>query len=381
MVVLGKWSRRSVLRALLVALVLLLAIPQAAWADNGDGTGPSEGSPGAKPLSFVSASLVEGGASIIDSEDVPLKAKMRLLFDKNIVNSTVWGINRECFTLMDAKGASVPIEVTKIDDTINFDQRQAVFVEPVDPLKSGASYSLKVAPQLKAKNGVSTLGGTTSGRGVTIVFKTAGTAAGASGSEAAKSPGTAASGAKPVASAPAAKVQTGAKPAASTSGGANAAGATGSAKPGAAPASAKPSVTPGDAKPSATPGARPESSASPAASATAGPTAAQAEGVSPAASAAASPAPGGSASPAQPAASSPADAGEEGAAAAAQPSAPGLESAASAAPAAAGVAAATDLGDSADPHWRMMMIIAGVLLVGWALAEVLYFRKRRRKRE
>lgn len=341
------WRPVGFIRLVLLAALLILAIPHAAYGEKGDGTGPQgegsgSGAPGSKPLSFVSAIVEEGGANLLDATDVQLAPRFKLLFDKNVVNSTVWGINRECFTLLQ-DGADVPLEVTKIDDTINFDERQAIFLQPVDKLQPGVTYSLKVAPQLKAKNGVSTLGGTTSGRGITIVFRTAGetvqiTAPGASAA-AESNPSPAAQDTASMAS-PA--VGHSAPSAASTAGAA--AETVAATKEPTAPTSG---ASAGTAGPGAT---------SPAAAVQASPVAARA------AESGSSQLSAGGSQP-QP------TAGESGASA--------LAPAASAAQ----TTAVSDLGGGSDPHWRFMMIITGILLVGWTLAEVLYLRRRRVRRQ
>ncbi|OPX82435.1 MAG: hypothetical protein A4E52_02057 [Pelotomaculum sp. PtaB.Bin013] len=158
-----------------VFLLLFLFFVSAAFAAQGGEKSSSPGIPGQKPLSFVSISLVDGG-NVQDAADVPTEPKFKLEFDKNVVNSTIWEINRNCFSLFSENGESIPLKVTKVDDTIDFSQRNNVFVQPSSPLSPGTSYTLKVSPALKAKNGVSTLGGTTAGQGVSISFKTQGQA-------------------------------------------------------------------------------------------------------------------------------------------------------------------------------------------------------------
>lgn len=158
-----------------VFLLLFLFFANAAFAEGGDRSS-SPGIPGQKPLSYVSISLVEGGQAQ-DAADVPTQPKFKLEFDKNVVNSTIWEINRNCFSLVSENGEDVPVSVTKVDDTIDFSQRNYIFVQPVSALSLGTSYTLKISPDLKAKNGVSTLGGTTSGQGLSISFNTLGQAA------------------------------------------------------------------------------------------------------------------------------------------------------------------------------------------------------------
>ncbi|MDF9409520.1 MULTISPECIES: Ig-like domain-containing protein [Pelotomaculum] len=159
-----------------VLLLLFLFFASAAFAAQGGEKSSSPGIPGQKPLSFVSITLVDGGGNVQDAADVPTEPKFKLEFDKNVVNSTIWGINQNCFSLFSENGENIPVSVTKVDDSIDFSQRNNVFVQPSSPLSPGTSYTLKVSPDLKAKNGVSVLGGTTSGQGLNISFKTQGQA-------------------------------------------------------------------------------------------------------------------------------------------------------------------------------------------------------------
>jgi len=339
------WKRSFL--ALLIVFCALGYPASFAAAANGDGTGPSAGTPGAKPLNFVSATLLDEGTSILDAKDVPLEPQFRLLFDKNVVNSTVWGINRECFTLSTESGGAVPLEVTKVDDSIDFSQRQVIFVKPLQKLQPGTSYLLKVAPQLLAKNGVSTLGGTTSGRGITIVFATA------AGPAASGSPATGLAGGQPTSRpAPAAPGQPAGKPGA------------GAAEPPKQPAAGGGSAAASGGALGASPAPAGSGAAAGGGSAAAGSSAAPSAAASPHAAAA----PGAVAG--SPAAAGSPDAPEASGAGGKQ---------AAAAPAGGQALAATDLGDGSDPHWQKMMIIGSVLLAGWILAEVFYFRRWRKR--
>lgn len=135
----------------------------------------SPGQQGAKPLDFVSITLADG-SNVQNASDISLTPKFKLHFDKNVVNSLVWVGNSQCFSLISGNNENVPVNVTKVDDTVDFSQRQDIFIQPVNSLSSGTAYYLKVSPALLAKNGVSTLGGTTNGQGLTIAFKTGGAA-------------------------------------------------------------------------------------------------------------------------------------------------------------------------------------------------------------
>lgn len=153
-------------RFIFLITVLLFMVTNYAYAEGIVGS-----SGDIKPLSFISCNL-EDGSRVDGAEVVNLRAKFTLQFDKNVVNMLVWENNRKCVSLLNDKNASVPIDVSKIDDTVDFDHRQEIFVQPVNQLEPGRTYYIKVSPDLVAKNGVATLGETTSGQGVTISFKT-----------------------------------------------------------------------------------------------------------------------------------------------------------------------------------------------------------------
>lgn len=162
-----KIDKRQIFLTLLVYVLTAIFMPLV-FAESGDADA------GRKPLNFLSATY--NGINLKGAASVPLTPKITMEFDKNIVNADVWNINKNCFSLYSDKNEKVQINVTKIDDTVDFNQRQNVFIEPVQPLKPGTSYTLKVSGDLKAKNGNSTLAGTTGGAGVSITFKTIGQA-------------------------------------------------------------------------------------------------------------------------------------------------------------------------------------------------------------
>lgn len=165
------WCWYKKLVGLLLLAVMLLAVPSTSLADGGDGSGNTQGV--FKPLGLTSATL-EDGSSIIDSVKVPLKPKITMHFDKNVVYLIYWERNRHCFHLYGENGQELNLNLTKIDDTVDTSKRQYIWVEPVAELSPGSSYKLYVAPELLAKNGGSTLAMTTNNQGVTINFKTAG---------------------------------------------------------------------------------------------------------------------------------------------------------------------------------------------------------------
>jgi len=129
------------------------------------------GVPGQKPLNFLSASLA-GGGEVQNSVDVPANPRFILNFDKNVVNENVWENNRKSFSLQSRNRVNVPIDVTRIPETVDFTQRQNVFIQPQRPLNPGSAYSLHISPELTSKAGIKL------GRAVTINFRVKGKATG-----------------------------------------------------------------------------------------------------------------------------------------------------------------------------------------------------------
>ncbi len=162
---------RSGMIGLLLITVFLVVIPLAAYGEGGDGSGNTQGV--FKPLGLVSATL-DDGTSIIDADNIPLKPKITMHFDKNVVYLIYWERNKRCFHLYDENGKELALNLSKIDDTVDFSKRQYIWVEPKEALSPGTGYKLYVAPDLLAKNGGSTLAMTTNNQGVTINFKTDG---------------------------------------------------------------------------------------------------------------------------------------------------------------------------------------------------------------
>jgi len=165
--------QNKLLVVLKILFVFLFISAHVVYAEGGQSS--SSGTSGQKPLGFVSISL-EGGGEVYNATNVPTQPKFNIIFDKNVVNSTIWDNNRQCFGLISADNKNIPVVVSKIDDTVDFNHRQNIYVQPINPLSPGTSYMLTISPDLQAKNGKSTLAGTTGGQGITISFKTAGQA-------------------------------------------------------------------------------------------------------------------------------------------------------------------------------------------------------------
>jgi hypothetical protein len=160
---------KNILMCFLFIIIFLFNTVVCVYAE-GEGV---PGSSGTKPLSFVSCTL-EDGSSINAEGGITTEPIFKIQFDKNIVNMLVWENNSKCFSLSTDNNSNVPVVVSKIDDTVDFDNRQIVYMHPSSSLQPGKTYYIKVAPNLIAKNGDSSLAGTTNGKGLTISFKTKG---------------------------------------------------------------------------------------------------------------------------------------------------------------------------------------------------------------
>lgn len=116
--------------------------------------------PGQKPLNFVSSSPKNGATGV--SPDLKT---ILLVFDKNVVNDSVWANNRKQIKLFRGS-VQVSINVTRIKDTVDFSKRNNIYVKPVKSLRALTWYKIVIYPDLTAKNGEKL------GKTITIRFKT-----------------------------------------------------------------------------------------------------------------------------------------------------------------------------------------------------------------
>lgn len=172
-VFLGK-LKVAVYICLLVMFTSLVNVTITLAAGTGFGSGDGSGNGEINPLAYMGAILEDGGKLNNGATDIPLNPKIRLEFDKNVVNNVIWANNSQCISLKSSNNENIVLSVTKIDDTVDFNFRQFIFVQPTASLQPETSYQLSISPDLMAKNGVSTLGGTTNGQVITVSFKTQG---------------------------------------------------------------------------------------------------------------------------------------------------------------------------------------------------------------
>lgn len=111
------------------------------------------------PLHFVRSVPANGATGVSPTRT------FLLVFDKNVVNNSVWTNNKKQIKLF--KGtSSVPIRVTRIPDTVDFSKRRNIYVKPVNALLPFTRYRLVISPNLTSKAGEKL------GRTVTIFFTT-----------------------------------------------------------------------------------------------------------------------------------------------------------------------------------------------------------------
>ncbi|MDC7226514.1 MAG: Ig-like domain-containing protein [Spirochaetales bacterium] len=102
---------------------------------------------GNKPVSLKS-SVPEDGATA-----VAVDTAIELGFSSNVVNMTVSDNNLGCFSLLNAEGNEVEIDVYLPDDQMEPENKRNITLTPVKPLAPGTEYTLIISGELLAKNG------------------------------------------------------------------------------------------------------------------------------------------------------------------------------------------------------------------------------------
>ncbi len=156
----GKTKIMMLIMFLLLSCVL---ITTAVWAeDSGDGSGGGR----SVPLGLDYSAPVDG------ARDVSLTGDIKLTFNKNVIYLSIREENKTCFSLIERGGAKIPIEVIMADDQTpeGHEKRRDITIRPLEKLKPGIEYTVKVSPELQAKNGTSL------GHEVKLSFVTAGVA-------------------------------------------------------------------------------------------------------------------------------------------------------------------------------------------------------------
>lgn len=144
------------------------------WTTDGPSSG-TVGGGGNNPLNYVSSNLTtisgstsSDGDSVDGSSNVPVNPVIRIVFDRNVTTDALWPANQQCFTMKNSSGASASINVTKISNADNFEERRNVFITPDSSLTAGKTYTITISGSLEANNG------NTLGSDQTITFTVAG---------------------------------------------------------------------------------------------------------------------------------------------------------------------------------------------------------------
>lgn len=86
------------------------------------------------------------------ARNVSLTPVIQTFFDKNVVNDSVWENNKQQFDLL-RNEIIIPINVSRIPDTVDFDRRREIFIKPVNSLNPNTSYTLVIKKNLTSKSG------------------------------------------------------------------------------------------------------------------------------------------------------------------------------------------------------------------------------------
>lgn len=153
---------RIISLVLLLVFSCILMVAPALAESTGDGSGGGK----AVPLGLDSSSPADG------AKDVSLTGDIKLTFNKNVIYLQIKEANKKCFSLTAANGTKAPIEVIMADDQTpeGFEKRREISLHPLQKLQPGTTYTVKISPDLQAKNGTSL------GHEETLSFITAGTA-------------------------------------------------------------------------------------------------------------------------------------------------------------------------------------------------------------
>lgn len=143
-----KHRSKNLWRCSVLVLIMAASLFVFAWsalAGEGDGSG------GGKTVPLGLASSVPSNGQT----GVELQPLIKLNFNKNVINLAIRDGNKNCFTLVTSAGSIVPIEVIMADDQLYPEEKRNISVKPRQALQPGTAYTLKISPELMAKNGTS----------------------------------------------------------------------------------------------------------------------------------------------------------------------------------------------------------------------------------
>lgn len=107
--------------------------------------------PGQKPLNFIRSIPANGATNVSRS----LKT-ITLVFDKNVVNDSVWANNQRQVQLylgIDRLQKGIDYRVTRVKDTVDPSQRRNIYVKLLHRLLPNTTYKVVVFPNLTSKAG------------------------------------------------------------------------------------------------------------------------------------------------------------------------------------------------------------------------------------
>lgn len=138
----SKWLFSGLLTLILVFNSLIVAF--AGGGGSGGGTGTGTGS--TTPLGLQGAYLATGD-NIAGKTNVELIPNIKLVFNKNVTDSSVWTDNSQVITLKDGDN------IVDISFTNNSSETQNIYLTPKEPLNYSKTYTLSIDSTLKAKSG------------------------------------------------------------------------------------------------------------------------------------------------------------------------------------------------------------------------------------
>jgi hypothetical protein len=152
------FKRNSLIPTVLMMLLLFMSlITSTQTAVAGDGSGGGQNPPLLRGacLTAINNNVSSTGESL--GENMALTDNpptIRLEFATNIADNTVWNNNQNYVKLYDSNSDIIPANVSRIDPTVTFAERNYIFIKPLAVLDAG-SYKIAVDAKLTSKNGVS----------------------------------------------------------------------------------------------------------------------------------------------------------------------------------------------------------------------------------
>ncbi len=136
---------KKIILTLIMAFSIVLFAFSFSFALEGEGEGNGENQD--EGLYIVKSNVNDGDMNISTSLSIELE------FNKNVVNMTVAENNKASISLLDKKENPVPINIRLGDDQVDPTVKRLIGITPVTELEEGATYTLWINGDFKAKNG------------------------------------------------------------------------------------------------------------------------------------------------------------------------------------------------------------------------------------